>query len=281
MMAIAGVSVAKHWYDFVGEPEPVEDGMLQNPIMEDIASVLRVYFKQQADSVLVSGPTFILYDIHNPNARIAPDCYVVLDVDAQAIVTHNSYRIWEWGKPPDFVLEVASESTASNDAARKRDIYASIGVLEYWRFDPSGGDLYGEPLIGERLVDGVYERYELHIEPNGDVWSHSEVLNLDFYWRGNRFWVKDAETGEWLNFLEAELEAHEVTRASLESTRTAYQQEIEAARAAHQQELEAHEVTRVAHQQEREARAAAEAQVEQLQAELERLRQEQPKSDAE
>ena len=243
MMVIAGAPVTKHWYDSVGEPEPVEDGMQQNPIMEDIASVLRAHFKQQADSVLVSGPTFILYDIHNPNARIAPDCYVTLDVDAQTIVTHNSYRVWQWGKPPDFVLEVASESTASNDITSKRNIYAGIGVLEYWRFDPSGGELYGKPLVGERLVEGEYEPYKLHTAPNGDIWSHSEALNLDFYWRGERFWVKNPVTGEWLNFLEAELEAHEETKS--------------------------------AYQQEREARLAAEAELEQLHAELDRLRRRQ------
>ena len=56
--------------------------------------------------------------------------------DATAIV------IWEVGKPPDFVLEVASESTASNDTGDKRDLYARMGVAEYWRFDASGGDFY-------------------------------------------------------------------------------------------------------------------------------------------
>ena len=78
---------------------------------------------------------------------------------------------------------------------------------EYWRFDPSGGELYGEPLAGERLVDGRYEPYPIHTDADGDIWAHSEALNLDFYMRGNRFWVKDSATGEWLNFLEAEVEA--------------------------------------------------------------------------
>ena len=227
-------AAVKRWYDFVPDPPPVEDGMLQNPIIEDIASILRLHFKPRADSVLVSGPTFILYDINDPNARIAPDCYVVFDVDAHAIAGHNSYRVWQWGKPPDFVLEIASESTALNDVTTKRDIYARIGALEYWRFDPSGGELYGEPLAGERLVDGKYEPYPIHTDTDGDIWAHSEALNLDFYMRGNRFWVKDSATGEWLNFLEAEVEAR---------------------------------------RWERQARLSAEAQVRELRAELDRLRQ--------
>ena len=245
----------KRWYDFVPDPPTVEDGMLQNPIIEDIASILRLHFKPRADSVLVSGPTFILYDINDPNARIAPDCYVVFDVDAHAIVGHNSYRVWQWGKPPDFALEIASESTALNDVTTKRDIYARIGAREYWRFDPSGGDLYGEPLAGERLVDGRYEPYPVHTDADGDIWAHSEALNLDFYMRGNRFWVKDSATGEWLNFIEAEVEAHEVTKL------------------AHDMERQAHEATRLAHDMERQARLSAEAQMRELRAELDRLRQ--------
>ena len=262
-------AAVKRWYDFVPDPPPVEDGMLQNPIIEDIASILRLRYKPRADSVLVSGPTFILYDIDDPNARIAPDCYVVFDVDARAIVGHNSYRVWQWGKPPDFVLEIASESTALNDVTTKRGIYARIGALEYWRFDPSGGDLYGEPLAGERLVNSRYEPYPIHTSVDGDIWAHSQVLNLDFYMRGDRFWVRDSATGEWLNFLEAELAAHEVTKLAHEVTSLA-----------HDRERQAHEATRLAYEaeieacrRERQARLSAEAQARELRAELDRLRQ--------
>ena len=255
-------AAVKRWYDFVPDPPPVEDGMLQNPIIEDIASILRLRYKPRADSVLVSGPTFILYDINDPNARIAPDCYVVFDVDARAIVGHNSFRVWQWGKPPDFVLEIASESTALNDLTAKRDIYARIGALEYWRFDPSGGDLYGEPLAGERLVDGRYEPYPIHTADDGDIWAHSEALNLDFYMRGDRFWVRDSATGEWLNFLEAELAAHEVTKMARDMERQAH----ETTRLAHEAEVEARS-------RERQALLSTEAQVRELRAELDRLRQ--------
>ena len=255
-------AATKRWYDFVPDPPTVEDGMLQNPIIGDIASILRLHFKPRADSVLVSGPTFILYDINDPNARIAPDCYVVFDVDAHAIVGHNSYRLWQWGKPPDFALEIASESTALNDLTAKRDIYARIGALEYWRFDPSGGELYGEPLAGERLVDGRYEPYPIHTDADGDIWAHSQALNLDFYMRGNRFWVRDSATGEWLNFIEAEVEAHEVTKLAHDMERQAH----EATRLAYEAEVEAR-------RRERQARLSAEAQVRELRAELDSRRQ--------
>ena len=66
----------------------------------------------------------------------------------------------------------------------KRDLYAGLGVREYWRYDGTGGDVYGEPLVGERLVDerlvdGEYRRLEMRRENGGRVWSHSDALNLD------------------------------------------------------------------------------------------------------
>ena len=276
-------AAVKRWYDFVPDPPTVEDGMLQNFVIADIGPVLRLRFKPRADSVLVSGRAYILYDINDPNARIAPDYFIVFDVDVQSIIRHNSYRVWQWGKPPDFVLEIASESTALNDVTTKRDIYARIGAREYWRFDPSGGELYGEPLAGERLVDGRYEPYPIHTDADGDIWAHSEALNLDFYMRGNRFWVKDSATGEWLNFIEAEVEAHEVTKLAHEATSLAHDKERqshEVTRLAYGRERQAHEATRLAHEaevearrRERQARLSAEAQVRELRAELDRLRQ--------
>ena len=56
--------------------------------------------------------------------------YVAFDVDANAIRRRNGYLIWEVGKPPDVVREVASETTASDDVGSKRDLYARMAVAE-------------------------------------------------------------------------------------------------------------------------------------------------------
>ena len=82
------------------------------------------------------------------------------------------------GKPPDFVLEVASESTAQQAMIAKRQIYAQIGIPEYWRFDPTGGDFYGQPLAGDRLVNHTYEPMELTAEPDGILKGYSPALRL-------------------------------------------------------------------------------------------------------
>ena len=77
-------------------------------------------------------------------------------------------------------MEVASPSTAANDLGWKRELYQQLGIQEYWRFDPTGGELYGKPINGERLVAGNYEEYELKYGDDGSVQGHSELLDVVF-----------------------------------------------------------------------------------------------------
>ena len=233
-------AVETPWYDLIDDPEPPEDGMQQEDTIHDVMSILKARYENHPD-VLLSGQTNVIYNSEVPGSYVAPDGFVVfgLETDSKLIKwERRSYRIDEWGPTPAFVLEVASESTALRDLGEKREIYAEMGAQEYWRLDKRR-EYYGEPLVGERLVDGEYVRFELHTEANGDVWSRSEVLGVDFYYRveddgRGEFLVRDSETGEWLNTLGTE--------------RTL--------------------------RQDAEARAqAAEARSRELQAELERLRQ--------
>ena len=56
-------------------------------------------------------------------------------ISANGYETSNGYIVSEQGKPPDFVLEIASESTAETDVGTKRDEYAALSIRQYWRFD--------------------------------------------------------------------------------------------------------------------------------------------------
>ena len=77
-------------------------------------------------------------------------------MDPAAYAASNGYVVSEQGKPPDFVLEVALESTANVDTGVKRDDYAALGIAEYWRFDETG-EHHGARLAGDRLMEGRYE----------------------------------------------------------------------------------------------------------------------------
>ena len=106
-------------------------------------------------------------------------------------VPQTSYKVWEVGVVPQFVMEVASESTRLLDRDRKAGKYARLGVREYWRFDPTGELVrppeYGVCVLGQRLAAGG--RYEpLEPQPGGAV--RSDVLDLDVCEVGGRlrFW---------------------------------------------------------------------------------------------
>jgi Uma2 family endonuclease len=51
----------------------------------------------------------------------------------------RSYKTWqEGGKLPSFILEITSLSTKKQDEESKPLLYASLGVPEYFQYDPTG-----------------------------------------------------------------------------------------------------------------------------------------------
>ena len=122
-----------------------------------------------------------------------PDLLVAFGIDQEKVDVANGYVIEEVGKPPDLVMEVASPSTGRNDYTEKRITYANLAVLEYWRFDYTGGAYHDAPLAGDRLSEtGVYRPLEMVTEPDGVIWGYSEMLGLSLCWVEGRlrFWYR-------------------------------------------------------------------------------------------
>ena len=155
---------------------------------------------------LVAADILVYPEEGNNRKSIAPDVLVAFDVG-----THNrsSYFVWEEGKPPDWVLEVASPSTQAKDRERKRRDYAEMGVPEYWMFDAKG-DVYpkGTPrLRGLKLKDGKYHAMKSHVA-GGKRMIHSEVLGLDVRSENGLLRFHDPETGRDVRH-RSEIEADE------------------------------------------------------------------------
>ncbi len=176
---------------------PREPDMNQSDRIYSFRGILTPYFADR-DDVLVSGEGYLRNNGSNANERLAPDCVVAFGVDPKFIVARNGYVISEVGKPPDFVLEVASRSTGRRDYTAKRNGYAGYGVREYWRFDHTGGRFHDAALAGDVLVDGKYEPLEIIHEPDGLIWGHSEVLGLDLCWHEGELRFRDPSTSEFL-----------------------------------------------------------------------------------
>ena len=135
-----------------------------------------------------------------------PDLLIAFDVDPAAYYESNAYFISDQGKPPDFVMEIASRSSGRIDVVDKREHYAELGIPEYWRFDETG-EFHGARLAGDRLVDGRYEPLPLQELPDGVLQGYSEVLNLNLRWNQGRLEWYDPDTGLHIATLEDERSA--------------------------------------------------------------------------
>ena len=252
--------------------QPMPDGTDHSLIFRRVLTPLENHFGKTPGSY-VNGNTFLYYVEGDPGRSVSPDCYVVLDITPEAIHSlsaagNNTYLLWEVGKPPEFVIEIASESTKSNDLIGKRDLYAELGISEYWRYDPTGGDHYGDPLVGERLVNGEYERLQMREDEDGRVWARSIALNLYLYWADGdlRYWDPAAE--EWLLNYEEEHEQRLAERAGRLTAESRAAQE-QAGRLAAESRVDQEQAGRLA----AEDRAqAAEARATALEAQLRQLR---------
>lgn len=191
------------------EDERRPDSLLESPVINECGHLLRTYFAGRPE-VLVDTGGFVFWDRQDMRRRRRPDLYISFGVDSAAIFDRNGYVVWEAGKAPDFALEVASETTHRVDTDEKPAVYAEIGISEYWRFDPTGGEWYGYPIAGDRLVDGAYQPIEIKVEPDGTHRGYSFALALELRAKDRRLTFHDPAAGaDLLNLAETQAELAE------------------------------------------------------------------------
>ncbi len=180
-----------------------------------------------------------------------PDLLIAFGVHPAAYRRSNAYVLSEQGKPPDFVLEIASRRTAREDVGDKRNDYAALHIPEYWRFAETTS--FRVPLLaGDRLTeDGHYRPIPIEEGDGGVLQGYSQVLNLLLRWENGQLAWHDPETGRHIVTFEDQREALSREREALSREREALSREREA------------------FSREREARLLAEARVRELEARLE------------
>ena len=199
--------------------EPMAENEEQLYAMLDAISTLREWYADRAD-VHVGGDLLIYYRMNDNETRVAPDVFVSFGSDK---ALRSSWIVWREGKAPDIVMELASGGTWRRDMREKRDIYAAMGVIEYWRFDPTS-NYFLPPLIGERLRDGEYHSLETVTHGDGMVQGQSAVLGLDICALpdGNlRFY--DPVSGQWLRTLHESETARQAAEDALREEAAARQ----------------------------------------------------------
>lgn len=159
--------------------------------------ILETHFADTEDAYVWSN-MMLYYVKDNPCIYLKPDIFVSFGVGKHERLF---YKVWEEGKPPDFIMEFASKSTYDNDLSPKKDIYADIGVTENFLLDPFRTCL-PTPLMGFRLVDDDY----VEIPPLAEGRVKSETLTLEFFLQDDDVGVSEPVTGKLLK-TRAEMEA--------------------------------------------------------------------------
>jgi len=169
--------------------KPMAETDIHRNLMIDTIRILENHFKER-DDVYVSGNLLLYYEKGNRYKSVSPDVFVVFGVEKKR---RRTYFLWEEGKGPDFVLELASENTYRRDLGDKKDLYASVlKVKEYYLFDPDGR--YLQPsLMGYRLIDDIY----LPIQPV-DWRLPSDVLGLEIAEEAEELRLFDPLTKDWV-----------------------------------------------------------------------------------
>ena len=212
-----------HYHDGIYYPssdgEPLAENDFQAIAMSYLFGALRAWFRNRPD-IYVIMDMLIYYVEGNPERSFAPDIAVMFGANGN----HPRYSWMTWrenGVLPGLIIEVASPNTWRADAGDKRDLYARLGVGEYWRFDPTGEHFF-PTLVGERLVNGRYEPIDLSGGESGDesgiLRGRSEALGLDLCVLQDRepnLRLYDPVEGEWLRSLEEETEARRRSEARL------------------------------------------------------------------
>jgi Uma2 family endonuclease len=150
--------------------KPMAETDLHRNEMFELIAMLEERYADAAD-VYVSGNLLLYFEEGNPAASVAPDTFVVFGVPKGQ---RRIYKLWAEGRPPSAVFEVTSRSTRREDLRTKRELYARLGVAEYFLYDPEA-EYLRPPLQGFQLVGATY----LPMTPDEAGTLRSQQLKLD------------------------------------------------------------------------------------------------------
>lgn len=206
-MPYAPTDTADLYPETDGEPMAASDFHLE--ILIWLLQTLKAHFARRPD-VYVSGDILTYYKEGDPRAVVAPDVLVSFGIGQKQ---RHTYKVWEEGKVPDFVMEFSSKTTYQNDLTDKMDLYATLGIPNYLLYDAEA--LYlPSPLMGFQLVGGVY----IPIPPGVDGGIRSDVLSLDFHIRERRLGIYDSVGAQWLQTPSETAEARAAEQATRAET---------------------------------------------------------------
>jgi Uma2 family endonuclease len=112
--------------------KPMAETDKHRDLMTALIGSLSNHFAGEAD-VYVSGNLLLYYVEGDRDKCVAPDVFVVRGVGKHE---RRTYKLWEERHAPNVVIEISSRGTKKEDLNWKKQLYAWLGVREYFIFDP-------------------------------------------------------------------------------------------------------------------------------------------------
>ncbi|MCP4108702.1 MAG: Uma2 family endonuclease [Desulfobacteraceae bacterium] len=176
--------------------KPMAESDFQRNSLIYCVEALRSHFESEPD-VYVSGDLLIYYERYRPGIpakSVAPDVFVVSGIPKH---DRRIYKIWEEGKSPDVVIEIASENTWKQHI-ENIDLYRHLKVGEYFMYDPE--DRYFDPVLQGYRLDkkDMYQRIHPDKLPDGYWKMDSKFLGLELRIESGRLRLYDPVKQEYL-----------------------------------------------------------------------------------
>jgi Uma2 family endonuclease len=189
--------------------KPMAETDLHRKIMIAVLHALEEYYRKNT-KVYVSGNIFIYYrDEAGVQQSVSPDIFVIFGV---AKHDRRIYKLEDEGKAPQVVIELTSTHTKVEDVVTKHYVYASMGVREYFLFDPYT-ETMRPALRGFRLEGGEY--VPMANGRRGAARLHSAVLGLELRVEQGVLRLYDPKTSEYLRSPEETEEELRIAKAKL------------------------------------------------------------------
>jgi Uma2 family endonuclease len=194
--------------------KPMAETEVHRVQMNDSIFSLGILLANEPD-VYVGGNMLMYYHEGYGRDHVSADVFVTFGVERGI---RECWMTWEeGGRFADVVFEISSPSTIKEDLGKKMRLYAQLGVIEYYLYDPQRNNK--PPLAGYRLVDGAYQPMTRMLGVEG---YKSEVLGTELRVIGTWLRIIDPSAGAPIP-IPAELEA---ARAKAEAARAQAEAEL-------------------------------------------------------
>lgn len=149
--------------------EPTAETDKHRNLIYGLIDILKRHYSDISD-IYITGNIMFYYVEGVPEEVVSPDIMVVFGVEN---IERRIYKIWE-EKVPSVIIEIASHTTFKKDRTEKRELYETLGVKEYFIFNPEYPKTLSS-LIAYKLVDKEFQPVKID---DGRVFSEELKLEL-------------------------------------------------------------------------------------------------------